>query len=176
MRIGDKASKRLGNAPKGGRPSKYTDETLDDLISALEAGNNLADSCVAAGISTATLEDWRRDKPGFSDLIKQAEKKAKTERLKRINNAGINGHWQADAWYLERRYPDEFARKLVIEIKPEHDAIMKKLGITPAEAWLKLMSNLVAAYEQSINPRTSIEPGGLVIDQQVSAANDRQRG
>ena len=52
-------------------------------------------------------------------LIGNAEAKAIERRLNRIDEAGQNGNWQADAWYLERRYPHLFGKRDTIAIESE---------------------------------------------------------
>jgi hypothetical protein len=48
----------------------------------------------------------------FRDAVKRAEAEAKLAALERIQLAGRGGTWQADAWYLERKCPREFGRRL----------------------------------------------------------------
>jgi hypothetical protein len=45
----------------------------------------------------------------FWDAIKKAEAEAVFDRVQCIKAASDKGTWQAAAWWLERRYPDEFS-------------------------------------------------------------------
>jgi hypothetical protein len=36
--------------------------------------------------------------------------------MKRIEKAGMKGSWQADAWLLERRNPEQFARRDMVRV------------------------------------------------------------
>ena len=42
--------------------------------------------------------------------LNKAEVKRKLWHLNRIQQASTDGAWQASAWYLERRYPQEYAK------------------------------------------------------------------
>ena len=47
----------------------------------------------------------------FFDAIKKAEATAEINAVKNIRTAGLNpNHWQANAWYLERKHPDRWGR------------------------------------------------------------------
>jgi hypothetical protein len=48
----------------------------------------------------------------FRDAVRRAEAEAKLAALERIQQAGREGTWTADAWYLERKYPHEFGRRV----------------------------------------------------------------
>lgn len=93
------------------RPTKYTDETLDKLLKSIAVGAPYTHACNYAGISFETFNEWRKDKPEFSELVKEAEGKAVTGWLAKIEKAASDGNWQAAAWKLERRYPHEFGRR-----------------------------------------------------------------
>jgi len=67
-------------------------------------------AALAGGINYDTLNEWRKKYSDFSDAIKKAEGECVVMRLARINKAGQEGTWQADAWTLERRYPQDYGR------------------------------------------------------------------
>ena len=48
----------------------------------------------------------------FLEAVKKAEAEAEALRVSRISKAGKEGNWQADAWYLERRYPDRWGKRV----------------------------------------------------------------
>lgn len=110
-----KERKRPG--PKG----KFTPERTRKIIKAIKEGSPHETAAAAAGISTSTFYKWLekgeqyetgvyRD---FVDNIAQAEAQAESERIRRINKAGREGDWKADAWYLERRYPEKYGRRFI---------------------------------------------------------------
>lgn len=95
------------------RPSKYKQDAVDRIVAGIMAGLSLARAADVGGISYDTLNEWRKTKPQFSDALKKAESDAVARKLARIDKAGREGHWQADAWWLERRHPQEWGRRVI---------------------------------------------------------------
>lgn len=91
------------------RPSKYSKEILEALCKWIRSGNTYKDACMIEGISYQTFNEWRNAKPEFSDAIKKAEAMCKAVRIALVLKAGQKS-WQAAAWYLERRFPEEYGR------------------------------------------------------------------
>lgn len=77
-----------------------------------------------AGISRSTLFQWMRDGDRektpelkqFSDAIKRGKALGEAMFVMAIDRAGKNGCWQADAWLLERMYPERYGRRSAKEI------------------------------------------------------------
>lgn len=62
---------------------------------------------------------WKRDEPGFASSLELAESNAKCRLLLLVLQAAMRQHpssWQAAAWLLERRWPDDFGLKQRVEI------------------------------------------------------------
>jgi transposase len=104
--------------PKG----KLTAERQDAIVKAIREGNPHDTAAQAAGIGKTAFYDWLRkgeeseknDKyKKFYEAVKTAEATAEALRVRRINKAGLHGDWKADAWYLERRYPDKWGRRVI---------------------------------------------------------------
>lgn len=127
-----------------GRKSKYTPDTVKRLTDAIRLGGSDRDACVFAGISEDTLANWRKTKPDFSESIDRARMDGKLQRIGRIKKHGEND-WRADAWYLERRWPEEYAQTYIIKVTTEDAATLKKAGLTASEAWQQLMQELANA-------------------------------
>jgi len=89
---------------------KYSEAMVKEISKYLESGMNIEDTCVLAGISKETFFTWRKTKSDFSDSTKKAQAKNKANAVVRIQRAGEK-QWQALAWWLERKYPEEFALK-----------------------------------------------------------------
>lgn len=68
------------------------------------------------GISYETFRTWQTEKSAFSVALKKAEAECKAARIQTILKASEKS-WQAAAWWLERRCPDEYGR-MVKEEKP----------------------------------------------------------
>lgn len=106
---------------KPGRPSKLTDETQKIIVDRLVRGNFQNEASAGAGIDAVTFCRWmekgQRDEPQFERYrqFRQAVIVANAEcqdvQLTRINRAASIGTWQAAAWILERRFPEEWGRK-----------------------------------------------------------------
>jgi transposase len=92
-----------------GRPTKYDPEAVKAIIGAIELGLPYRHAAAYGGITDDTFAAWRKKYPEFSEAVKAAEARAVAGRLARIRRAEDES-WQAAAWYLERRYPQEFGR------------------------------------------------------------------
>jgi len=93
---------------KGGRPSKYTPEVVEEIIKNLELGLNQDDSAKLAGVDDSTFMAWKHKYPELIDQLKEAMLRRKKRNLAIITKASIT-KWQAAAWDLERRWRAEFA-------------------------------------------------------------------
>ncbi len=105
-----------------GRPSSMTAEARTRFLEALRAGNTIQDSAEFAGRDYSTIRRWflrgckpnaRTDYREFAEDVKQASTHARVVRVTRIAAAGARGVWQADAWWLERMFPETWGRRTV---------------------------------------------------------------
>lgn len=92
------------------RRSKYTPELVRQICEILAEGNPRRTACVLAGVSEETFYTWLRAKPEFSEAIKTAESEAIRRNVGIVQTAAKR-HWQAAAWWLERKAPDEFGQR-----------------------------------------------------------------
>lgn len=122
---------------------KYSPEMVQEICKYLRAGNSQKDSALLAGLAVSTFYDWQREKESdgkpnpsykvdFVEALKKAEVECKARNIAIIQQAGVK-QWQAAAWWLERKYNNEFALKnifehgnkddkpLMIRIIPEND-------------------------------------------------------
>jgi transposase len=114
---------------KKGRPCKLTKKLQDELCEHIQEGNYLDTACRIVGIDYATMRRWilRGEEEGqgkfynFCEAIKRAEALAEAWRVKQIKKASYED-WKANAWYLERKYPQRWGKKdsLEAQIKSEH--------------------------------------------------------
>jgi transposase len=127
-----------------GRPTKYTPEITQKILDAIRLGAPFNQACNAAGIHVDTFIEWRKRYSEFAEAVKEAEGQGVQNWLTVIETAANNGNWQAAAWKLERRFPQDFARRdrLPIDVS-ELDRQFE------AE-----MANLDAGREADISPST----------------------
>jgi hypothetical protein len=130
-----------------GRPTKYY-ECKDEVMKFIAGGNSIKDSCVLAGISTATFHLWKAEFSEFSDDLKKALAQCKAARIARILAASKKS-WTAAAWWLERMYPDEFALKRILDVHEDR-------GEDPADVLIRKL------MEQSV-----IESGGKIEEEEA---------
>ncbi len=99
-------------AAKLGRPKGsgivVTEQKAKEILAVLSFGGSIRDAADYTGIShQSILRAMERD-TAFADQVKKAEATGKIKHLRRI---GESDAWQASAWFLERKYPDEYARR-----------------------------------------------------------------
>ncbi len=113
---------------KVGRSTKLTEELIEQISIAVENGSSNKDACILTGISESTFYNWMNEAKAlqdkkkipsdkriyleFMESLKKAEAMFKQFHLGQINKASREGSWQASAWMLERKYPNEYSRKL----------------------------------------------------------------
>jgi len=116
------------------RPSKRTPEREARLLEALRAGNTRKHACAYASITDDTFANWQRRYSDFSDAVKKAEGDAIVRNVATIMRAAQDGTWQAAAWWLERRYPDDYARRDRIDLEVYVRQRARELGLDEDEA------------------------------------------
>lgn len=147
-----------------GRPTLCTPEVVNEIADAIKGGMSYEDAAALAGISRATLQNWkarakaeneRLQEKGarirkkeqvfvdFLDTLKRAELEGKQYLLTIIANAGKK-QWQASAWLLERRYPDEYGRRQRVDIP---DKVKVEVSGESSERLTSIISGLLAARE-----------------------------
>jgi hypothetical protein len=119
---------------RAGRKSVWSQELQDDICSLLSAGLYIRTACGLAGLHYSTYYAWDKENNEFSNAIKKARAQAETTSILRIRKAAAGGNilsvtevtypdghtekrtvyqasqWQADAWYLERSYPNDYGK------------------------------------------------------------------
>lgn len=100
------------------RPTKLTPDLTDKLVRAIKAGNRLDVAARYAGISETTYHRWMQEgetaksgaKREFWETVMEARAIAEVSAVSVILSAARSGSWRAAAWWLERRYPQEYGR------------------------------------------------------------------
>jgi hypothetical protein len=111
---------------------KYCEEILTQIKNNLELGLGRVDTCHDVGISYETFSKWMdgelpevifvgmktpeeiaEKKKEFYNLVQKSETVCKKKCIEIIKKASITT-WQAAAWFLERKYKDEFGQNKFI--------------------------------------------------------------
>ena len=113
--------KKLGSARKPRNKAEKAEKikkTLTLIGKAVNKGMSYADSARLAGIHPQTFWDWkkfaregREPYAEYWDIIVKAELEGEMTLLERIDQAGVNGDWRADAWLLEKRKPKRYGKR-----------------------------------------------------------------
>jgi transposase len=98
------------------RPTKLTEAVTDDLVVLLAAGVPVSVAPRSVGVSRGTLDRWLREGelhgrveqaraagPVSSETVTEA-------RLVVLLARAAQFDWKAAAWWLERRWPERWAR------------------------------------------------------------------
>ena len=106
----------------------------DRLVNAIQMGAPFKQACAYAGIHPESLRRWQRraedevkrledpnevpdeQESKYVDLyerLQTAEGNSVVGLLAQIEKAASEGTWQAAAWKLERRYPEDFSRRVL---------------------------------------------------------------
>jgi hypothetical protein len=144
---------------------------VERLLFALRKGATYALACNYAGMSPTTFSVWmRRGEKQLNNeeedcdehlklylKVKEAEGEAVLIWLDLIETAASNGNWQAAAWKLERRYPNEYGR-----FTPEQPKNPEPIDNTSDEARIVriiALSDEARARAASKRPRSPVSKG-----------------
>ena len=135
------------------RPTKLTNDVIEDICNWLKLGYYQEDAATMAGISASTFYDWmKKGDEGqkalesgtssslpaiqedseieivdmyseFSEAVKKARAEAEGAHLRNIRRAADNGTWQASAWWLERSFPKKWGKRNTLDISDGNEEI-----------------------------------------------------
>ena len=105
------------------RTSKLTPELQTEICQYISDGNTYDRACRLANISDSIFYKWKargeKESEGvyfqFLQSVKKAEELFKQTNIAIIQQAAKDGTWVAAAWLLERKHPEEFGRRQVLE-------------------------------------------------------------
>jgi len=125
--------------------TKYTPELGEMIAEMVAQGTPHATAAQAAGVCRDTYYRWLSENPSFSTAIEQKKAQAVHDRVSRILEAGRKGVWQADAWWLERRRPEQFMlrqkldtdSKFIIEIRTVSQDNRQVIDLEPEQLRLE---------------------------------------
>lgn len=108
--------------------SKLTPEIQRRIVALLRAGNFVDITAQAVGITKETFYQWMKrgarsgasDAPyaAFAEEVTAAQAQAESRAVAVIAKAAEH-HWQAAAWYLERRAPARWGRTSAGNVTPD---------------------------------------------------------
>lgn len=95
---------------------KLTKEDIAEAVRLKRAGVNDKDIAAYIGVAPETLSRWINhpktdNQYQLGQALKKEEAGYKASLLTIIYNAAASKEWPAAAWLLERKYPEEFARR-----------------------------------------------------------------
>lgn len=114
------------------------------LANYLIRGIDLEDACKLAGCGRELLGVLRSDFE-FEDFVQKCYAENESSYLEAIEKASKLGYWQAAAWFLERRFPDKYARRDIIKHEYEiklntfKEVILKVIGEVAPEIKHKII-------------------------------------
>ena len=96
--------------------ARCTKEAIEKAVELKKRGALDKDIAAALLVRPDTFSKWINHPKSdmqrqLGQALKRVEADYKASLLTIIYNAGVNGQWQAAAWILERKYPDEYARR-----------------------------------------------------------------
>ena len=105
-----------------GRPRLLTPERAERILDAIGKGATRVEAARAAGVHKATVLRWMQEGEAaesgllrdFHDRVREADAAVSLAMCQVVTTAAHNGSWQAAAWWLERRRPDDYGRHLAV--------------------------------------------------------------
>jgi hypothetical protein len=103
------------NPPDGrkpGRPPVLDDDKRRTIIAMLTNGSSARVAAAYVGCAPTTIARTAGRDPDFAAELARAQQNAEIEALRFLRKAARKDrYWRAAAWLLERRNPDDFARR-----------------------------------------------------------------
>jgi len=103
------------------RPTKITQDLIDSICEQIMHGASFDSAASMNGISSSTFFRWRQEglRPeseqiyrDFVEAVQFASEFSEAEALQLIKSAAkIDRNWKATAWFLERRFPEKYAKQ-----------------------------------------------------------------
>ena len=94
---------------------KYNQGVVDALVEILSKGISITAACGYVGISRGTFYKWIKEYPEFDLAIQGSNFELEARLVTKIEDHGEQS-WQALAWILERRLPQEWSLKRELDL------------------------------------------------------------
>jgi hypothetical protein len=92
-----------------GRPRALDDGKRREICALIAGGCGLGDAARYVNCSVSTIRREAERNPDFLAQLRRSENQARLSPLRAMQQA-MGTHWRAAAWFLERAFPDRFAR------------------------------------------------------------------
>ncbi len=100
------------DSARGGRPPALDDEKRRQLLALLNKGCSRRTAAIAVGCSPGTITRTANRDPDFAKQLAHAESKLEAKLIRRLDKASKKDrYWRAAGWLLERKFPEEYARR-----------------------------------------------------------------
>lgn len=142
------------------RPSKRTPERQTAILNSLRVGNTRRAAAAAAEIDHATFYRWLDDDATLRDAVEKAEADAEQRFLGNIAKAAAEGTWQAAAWWLERRRPEEYRKREGVELTGRDGGPIETADVTGTLTDADLRDALRSAVRLTSGGRDPDPPAG----------------
>ncbi len=94
-------------------PTKFTPQTRRKILRLVEIGVPLSHIPAALGFSWSWFCHYRSQHPKFQAAIERARSRSIERHLRIIQTAAQNGDVASSRWFLERSFPEHFARNRI---------------------------------------------------------------
>ena len=107
-----------------GRKHTLTDELVDRLMDLISQGYTYRDASATLGIPENTFQRWRHESETAKSgprayLAKQLPLATAQFKHFHLNQIRESNEWRSHAWILERRFPQEYASRMTVELMLE---------------------------------------------------------
>ena len=126
----------MNTSKKNRNRSKYTYELSQVVTQAVEEGSSLENASKLAGISRPTIYAWKKKYKGFAKRLEEALAKQEIKLVSCIYNSD---DWRAQAFLLERRFPDRWSKNRKVEVN--RSDVESKLSELKELAFLGIIQN-----------------------------------
>lgn len=138
--------------------TKCTPERVNIFVEAFKQGMSITQACTLAGVDRQTYYNWtKRGEAGeepyssFSTAIKGATAYLESSMLEIIHAHAVD-KWQAAAWVLERRLPEEWSRTSKHELtgKDGGPVTVQSLAVDPRDLDADTLRALAKARQKRL--------------------------
>jgi len=153
-----------GGARPAGQPTKLSPDVHAAIVYAVEQGATYEVAALSAGVHADTFRVWRQQGEAelaagtssqFSELaaaVHDARASGEVE-LARLIRAHARLDWRAAAWLLERRHPERWARRELVDVEVAERA--EPRTVTPGDAQRVAILTLLATATSAPSERTT---------------------